>query len=486
LAREPSVGAAAGPAIVWYRRDLRVNDYAPLRAAAKAHGFVLPVFVLDDEGPGAWKAGAASQWWLHHSLERLAEGLRSRGADLLLRRGPRVGTILTLAREVDAAEVHTGIMPEPWEKADDAEVAAGLAAEGRRLVQHRTSLLHDPEAVRTQAGKPFTVFTPFARAFAKATHIPEPVLAPRRLRGAKLSTPDRLDAWRLLPAVPWDAAFSRRWEPGEAGAKRRAHSFMGKGLADYATGRNDIPSDGSSSMSPHLHWGEISPVQLWHGVAQAEQPHGTGAEAYRRELVWREFTAHVLWHHPETPDAPLRTEFKKFERRQDPGQLRAWQKGKTGVPIVDAGMRQLWSIGWMHNRVRMITASFLVKHLLLPWEEGEAWFWDTLVDADLANNAVNWQWVAGCGADAAPFFRIFNPVLQGRKFDPEGRYVRHWVPELAKLESRYIHEPWSAPAKALEAAGVKLGESYPHPEVDLSEGRARALAALRAATQKAA
>ncbi|WP_159013085.1 deoxyribodipyrimidine photo-lyase [Acidisoma sp. S159] len=486
MARQPSVSAASGPAIVWYRRDLRVNDHAPLRAAAKAHGFVLPVFVLDDEGPGGWKAGAASQWWLHHSLERLAEGLRARGADLLLRRGPRVSTILTLAREVDAAEVHTGIMPEPWEKADDAEVAAGLAAEGRRLVQHRTSLLHDPDAVRTQAGKPFTVFTPFARAFAKATHVPEPVLAPRRLKGAKLSTPDRLDAWRLLPAVPWDAAFSRRWEPGEAGAKRRAQAFMNDGLAGYATGRNDIPSDGSSSMSPHLHWGEISPVQLWHAVAQAPQPHGAGAEAYRRELVWREFTAHVLWHHPETPDAPLRAEFKKFERRHDPGQLRAWQKGKTGVPIVDAGMRQLWSIGWMHNRVRMITASFLVKHLLLPWEEGEAWFWDTLVDADLANNAVNWQWVAGCGADAAPFFRIFNPVLQGQKFDPEGTYVRHWVPELAKLESRYIHEPWSAPVKALEAAGVKLGETYPRPQVDLSEGRARALAALRAITRKAA
>jgi deoxyribodipyrimidine photo-lyase len=486
LARQPSVGAAAGPAIVWYRRDLRVSDHAPLRAAAKAHGFVLPVFVLDDEGPGGWKAGAAGQWWLHHSLERLAEGLRARGADLLLRRGPRVSTILTLAREVDAAEVHTGIMPEPWEKADDAEVAAGLAAEGRRLVQHRTSLLHDPDAVRTQAGKPFTVFTPFARAFAKATHIPEPLLAPRRLRGAKLSTPDRLDAWRLLPAVAWDAAFSRRWEPGEAGAKRRAHSFMSDALADYATGRNDIPSDGSSSISPHLHWGEISPVQLWHAVAQAPQTHGAGAEAYRRELVWREFAAHVLWHHPETPDTPLRTEFKRLERRQDPGQLRAWQKGKTGVPIVDAGMRQLWSIGWMHNRVRMITASFLVKHLLLPWEQGEAWFWDTLVDADLANNAVNWQWVAGCGADAAPFFRIFNPVLQGRKFDPEGHYVRHWVPELAKLESRYIHEPWSAPAKALEAAGIKLGESYPHPQVDLGEGRARALAALRAVARKAA
>ncbi len=194
-------------------------------------------------------------------------------------------------------------------------------------------------------------------------------------------------------------------------------------------------------MSPHLHWGEISPVQLWHAIAQAPQPHGAGAEAYRRELVWREFAAHVLWHHPEIPDTPLRTEFTKLERRHDPGQLRAWQKGKTGVPIVDAGMRQLWSIGWMHNRVRMITASFLVKHLLLPWEDGEAWFWDTLVDADLANNAVNWQWVAGCGADAAPFFRIFNPVLQGRKFDPEGLYVRHWVPELAGLESRYITSP---------------------------------------------
>jgi deoxyribodipyrimidine photo-lyase len=486
MAQRETMKKQADPApiaIVWYRRDLRVADQAALRAAAESGYRVLPVFILDGDSAGAWKAGGAARWWLHHSLERLAMSLRALGAELILQRGPAAETILALAREVGAVEVHTGIMPEPWEKAADDAVAAGLEAQGGRLIPHRTSLLHDPDSVLTQGGKPFTVFTPFANAFAKATHIPEPVPAPTKLRGAETSKSEQLKGWNLLPRIGWDAAFSKTWTPGEAGAVARAESFVAEALEDYETGRNAIPEAGSSSLSPHLHWGEISPAQLWHAVSEGS--HGRGPEAYRRELVWREFTAHVLWHHPETPDAPLKPQFKHFTRRRDPAQLRAWQKGLTGVPIVDAGMRQLWTIGWMHNRVRMITASFLVKHLLLAWEEGEAWFWDTLVDADLANNGVNWQWVAGCGADAAPFFRIFNPVLQGEKFDPEGRYVRRWVPELAKLEPRAIHAPWTASVETLQEAGVVLGKTYPKPLVDLAEGRARALAALRAIAGKA-
>jgi len=252
----------------------------------------------------------------------------------------------------------------------------------------------------------------------------------------------------------------------------------------YDVGRNEVAKPGSSSLSPHLHWGEISPWQVWAALEKAKA--GAGVTAFRRELVWREFTSHVLWHHPTLPDEALRPEFRDFPWRRDQAGLRAWQKGATGVPIVDAGMRQLWSIGWMHNRVRMITASFLIKHLLISWEEGEAWFWDTLVDGDLANNSANWQWVAGCGADPAPFFRIFNPVLQGKKFDPDGDYVRRWVPELARLGTKFIHDPWAAPPEALKAAGITIGKTYPAPLIDLDEGRARALSVLRKSVRKAA
>ncbi len=278
----------------------------------------------------------------------------------------------------------------------------------------------------------------------------------------------------MLPTRPdWASGLRDTWTPGEAGAMDRAVSFLGHGLARYPAGRDQPAGDGTSMLSPHLHFGEISAAQLWHMAHQ--RPAGPAREVFIRELLWREFCANLLWHNPDLPDVPLKPAFAAMPWRDDPAGLAAWRKGRTGVPIVDAGMRQLWQIGWMHNRVRMIVASFLIKHLMIPWQEGEAWFWDTLVCADLANNAGNWQWVAGCGADAAPYFRIFNPVLQARKFDAHGDYIRQWVPELAGLDPRYIHAPWEAPAGVLAKAGVTLGGNYPNLIVDLGEGRARAL-----------
>ena len=472
------------PVIVWFRRDLRIADQAALAAAVESTSPVIPVFVLDDDEAGAWKAGGAHRWWLHHSLGSLASGLRRAGSGLVLRRGNSAATVLALAREVGASAIHTGIMPEPWEKSADDAVATALKDGTCTFHRHPTALMHDPNAITTQAGKPFSVFTPFANAFGRAVHPSPPAPAPKHLPKASLPKSDALADWKLLPTIGWDSEFSGRWNPGEAGAADVLARFVAEAAEHYDIGRNEVAKEGSSSLSPHLHWGEISPWQVWAALEKAKP--GAGVTAFRRELIWREFTSHVLWHHPTLPDEPLRPEFQSFPWRQDAAGLRAWQKGMTGVPIVDAGMRQLWSIGWMHNRVRMITASFLIKHLLVSWAEGEAWFWDTLVDGDLANNSVNWQWVAGCGADPSPFFRIFNPVLQGKKFDPAGDYVRRWVPELASLDTRYIHDPWAAPRSALESAGITIGQTYPAPLIDLDEGRARALAVLRKATGRAA
>jgi deoxyribodipyrimidine photo-lyase len=456
------------PTIVWFRRDLRAGDQAALVAAAASKSPVIPVFILDDDKTGAWKPGGASRWWLHHSLESLSADLRRLGSGLVLRRGDSAATILGLAREVGAGAIHTGIMPESWEKAADDAVATGLNGTGCAFHRYQTALMHDPDAITTQAGKPFSVFTPFANAFGRAVHPAPPEAAPEHLPAAHLPKSDALADWRLLPKIGWDSGIAGHWTPGEAGAARMLARFVDEAAEHYDVGRNEVAQAGSSSLSPHLHWGEISPWQVWAALDRAKP--GAGVTAFRRELVWREFAAHVLWHHPTLPEEALRQEFRSFPWRRDQAGLRAWQKGATGVPIVDAGMRQLWSIGWMHNRVRMIAASFLIKHLLVSWQEGEAWFWDTLVDADLPSNSLNWQWVAGCGADPSPFFRIFNPVLQGKKFDPDGAYVRRWVPELRSMPDRFVHAPWEAPERPLDAAG------YPDPVVDHHAERDEALA----------
>ncbi len=448
----------AAPVVLWLRRELRLADNPALLAALDSGQPVLPVYVLDDTSPGPWRMGGASRWWLYHSLTRLAEDLAARGAALVLRRGRFEDVIPALAAATGATAIHAGLPTEPWARHALREVKAALSIP---LKVHLTTLLHRPDAIRTQAGGAFTVFTPFAKACLARGEIPEPEPAPARIR-AMTAPSDRLADWHLLPTTPdWTAGLRATWSPGEAGAMARFSDFTATGLHDYATGR-DIPGiDGTSRLSPWLSFGEISPRQAW----QAADP------KFRAELLWREFAAHLLWHHETIPESPLRPKFAAMPWRTDPAGLWAWQHGRTGIPIVDAGMRQLWDTGWMHNRVRMIVASFLVKHLLLPWQDGEAWFWDTLVDADLAANAASWQWVAGCGADASPYFRVFNPVLQGKKFDPAGTYVRRYLPELAALPDGLVHTPWEAPPFLRPSA-------YPAPIVDLAAGRTRALAAL--------
>ncbi|MCC6718882.1 MAG: deoxyribodipyrimidine photo-lyase [Acetobacteraceae bacterium] len=457
------------PVLLWLRRDLRLADQPALLAALATGRPVLPVFVLDTQSPGAWAPGGASRWWLHHSLAGLAADLAARGSRLVLRSGRFEDVIPQLAAETGAAEIHAGIPTEPWARAAYRRAITALGPV--RLHAHNTALLHHPDHLHSQAGTPYGVFTPFARALRAQLAVAMPTPAPARLPPAPAVASDQLADWHLLPHKPdWSGGLRAAWTPGEAGAQARLARFVADSLDQYRA-RRDLPgTDATSRLSPHLAWGELSPRQLWHAAAACEK--------FRDEVLWREFAAHLLWHHPSLPDAPLRPGFAAMPWRDDPAGLVAWQRGRTGIPIVDAGMRQLWQTGWMHNRVRMIVASFLVKHLLLPWQHGEAWFWDTLVDADLAQNAAAWQWVAGCGADAAPYFRVFNPVLQGRKFDPDGAYVRRFVPELAALPDSALDAPWLAPAPVLVAAGVTLGGTYPAPLIDLAAGRARALAAF--------
>ena len=475
------------PVILWFRNDLRLADHAALHAALETGRPVLPVFLLDDAAPGSsasWDApGAASRWWLHHSLTALAAALADAGAPLILRRGAAAATLAALARETGADAVFAGAAIEPRGRAREREVATSLASAAVALRRFRTGSMFPPDAIRTGAGTGFSVYTPFARAAYAAGGPPGPRPAPARIPAPAAPASDALADWALLPTGPdWAGGLRATWTPGEEGARARLARFLDTALPTYAATRDAAGQEGTSRLSPHLHFGEISMAQAWHAATGDT----VGAEKFRAELLWREFALHQLWHHPDLPTTPLRAQFAAMPWRDDPAALRAWQRGRTGIPLVDAGMRELWHTGWMHNRVRMVAASFLVKHLLLPWQAGEAWFWDTLVDADLAANAASWQWVAGCGADAAPYFRVFNPVLQGRKFDPDGDYVRRYVPELARLETAYLHAPWEAPAAALARAGIVLGRDYPAPIVDLAAGRARALAAHAALTASAA
>jgi deoxyribodipyrimidine photo-lyase len=475
------MGTATGaPVIWWVRQDLRLSDNAALSAALATGAPVLPLFVLDDAAAGAWAPGGASRWWLHGGLAALAADLAARGAPLVLRRGDSRRVIPALAEETGARAVFAGRMYEPWARLRDKEVAAALAERGVGIEGFRTALLFEPWEITTTTGGPYGVYTPFSRACFAAPAPPQPTPPPARIPApAAVPASDRLDDWSLRPSRPdWAGGLRETWQPGESAAAARLERFLARALSRYDAERNRPDIEGTSGLSPHLHWGEISPGAVWHAALAAGAARGAAVETFLKELIWREFSHHLLWHRPEMPEEPLKPAFAAFPWRNDPAALKAWQRGRTGYPIVDAGMRQLWQTGWMHNRVRMIAASFLVKHLLIPWQEGEAWFWDTLVDADLAANSASWQWVAGCGADAAPYFRIFNPVLQGAKFDPDGLYVRRWVPELARLPADVIHRPWEASPLALAEAGVTLGRTYPWPIVEHAAARARALAAL--------
>jgi deoxyribodipyrimidine photo-lyase len=470
------------PALLWFRQDLRLADNPALHAVADRP--VLPVHVLDDEAAGRWAPGGAARWWLHHSLAALGRDLATRGAPLLLARGRAEIVIPALAEAIGATEVYAGRLYQPWARERDRRIAEALQAAGRRLRLCTSSVLREPARVTSGSGKPYAVYTPFAKAIAAMGEPDPPLPAPARLRPVAAPPPgESLASLGLYPVSgepDWAAEFPTLWTPGEAGAQARLTRFVAGPVAGYAAQRNDPGVEGTSGLSPHLHWGEISPRQVWHAVRRAQPGDLSASWPFLSEILWREFSYHLLWHRPDMPERELRDRFAGFPWQPDPGLLRAWQRGLTGYPIVDAGMRQLWRLGWMHNRVRMIAASLLVKHLLQPWQAGAAWFWDTLVDADLASNSASWQWVAGSGSDAAPYFRVFNPVLQGEKFDPAGRYVRRFVPQLARLPDKWIHRPWEAPEAVLRGAGIVLGRDYPHPIIDHAEGRKRALAAFAA------
>lgn len=473
---------AIPPVIHWFRKDLRLTDNPAFSSAAESGHPVLAVYILEDGNSDPWAPGGASRWWLHHSLKALDQSLKALGNRLILRRGQPQEVLRELVIETGASAVYCTSLTEPHAIKTDSQLVDILNELGAGFRVFDGNLIFPPGSVTTKNGEPYKVFTPFYRACLKKFPPPAPLPAPKQVPCMKQPIrSDSLKQWNLLPEKPdWSTGWLDMWTPGEQGALLRLDSFLGRSATGYESSRDRPDISGTSRLSPHFHFGEISPRICWNcSLANVKPESQDGLKSFFRQIVWREFSHHLLYHWPTFPEKPFRPEFRRFAWARDEEALRSWQRGLTGYPIVDAGMRELWATGWMHNRVRMIVASFLVKHLLIPWQDGAKWFWDTLVDADLANNSVSWQWVAGCGVDAAPFFRIFNPVLQGRKFDPDGAYVRRWVPELTNLPDKHIHQPWSAPKHILKDSRISLGNTYPFAIVDHMAARDRALAVLK-------
>jgi len=466
--------------LVWFRRDLRTSDNPALRAAAAA-GPILPVYILDDFSPGAWPMGSASRAWLHRSLQSLDQSLNG---GLRYFTGDAAEVIAGLVEALPIRAVYWNRCYEPWRSRRDTQIKAALVAAGIEAESFNASLLWEPWQVLKPDGDPYRVFTPFYRKGCLSREAPrEPLAPPDELPISGITTAGNqlLDGLDLLPRENWHCELTERWQIGEPAAQRRLEEFCATALANYRDGRDYPALEATSRLSPNLCFGEISPHQAWHRAAQAAMHDGgEGAGHFQRELGWREFSYHLLYHFPELPEKNFNRRFDAFDWRDNPPGLEAWQRGLTGFPIVDAGMRELWQTGYMHNRVRMVAASFLIKNLGIHWRAGEAWFWDCLVDADLANNSASWQWVAGSGADAAPYFRIFNPLLQSEKFNPAGEYLARYCPELAGLPAKLRHRPWKAPADALRQAGIELGVDYPLPILDLKTTRERALERFKA------
>ncbi|MDE3176346.1 MAG: deoxyribodipyrimidine photo-lyase [Pseudomonadota bacterium] len=462
------------PAIVWLRDDLRLDDQPAIRAAAAVPALFVHIL---DERP-VRPLGGAGRWWLGKSLTAFAASLARIGGRLDVVAGDPETVLPALARRAGADAVYWTRRYGGAEIEKETRLAAELRRQGVKAQSFNGQLLRDPEQVKTEAGAPFKVFTPFWRRCRELGPFGAPLPAPRKLTAAPW--PDDAPARLALPTEPDGSALAQSWTPGEAGAQARLSRFLDQALADYAEARDTLAGETTSRLSPHLRFGEISPrrvVAATEAAAQSAHAH-RGADKFLAELGWREFSHTLLLGQPDLARENWNPRFDAFPWRDDPTAFEAWRHGRTGYPVVDAGMRELSATGYMHNRVRLIAGSFLAKHLGLDWRAGEAWFWDRLCDADEASNPANWQWVAGCGADAAPYFRVFNPILQGGKFDAAGAYVRRWVPELARLDARYIHAPWTAPAAALAEAGVRLGRDYPAPIVDHAQARARALAAF--------
>jgi len=480
-------------AIVWFRQDLRLADNPALANALAQHKRIIPVYIHAPAESHNWAHGAASNWWLHHSLLSLDTSLRQLGSRLVMLRGDNSHALLNkLIDETGATQIYWNRLYEPAHIERDKNIKQDLRERGLEVSSFNSSLLNEPWQMTKADGTPYHVFTPYWKACVKAGlptgehECPDALpTVDKKIKSVKL------EALELLPRIHWDAAFAKAWQPGERGAHAQLENFLTDAAADYKIGRDHPDTDGTSMLSPHLHFGEISPRQIVDETSRYTSEHTraglvANTEVFIREIGWREFACHLLYHYPQTVDKPLHTRFEKFRWEKNYHRnLRAWQQGRTGIPFVDAGMRQLWHTGWMHNRVRMIVASLLTKNMLIPWQEGSKWFWDTLVDADLASNTLGWQWVAGCGADAAPYFRIFNPVTQSQKFDPGGIYIRRWIPEIASLPDKYLHQPWTAPADVLSECGIKLGTHYPKPVVDLKTTRERALERFKATKNQA-
>ncbi|MBP2549528.1 deoxyribodipyrimidine photo-lyase [Neorhizobium galegae] len=473
------------PILVWFRKDLRLDDNGALLSAVATGRPIVCVYVREPEHEAVGPLGAAQRWWLHHALQELHKALQAHGNRLVLKTGKARDVLLALADETGAKAVYLNRLYERDEI--DAEILKALHEDGLEVKRFKGQLLHDPHTMRTGSGGPYRVYTPFWKALEADGEPREPADAPETLPApARFPSSEELADWHLLPTRPnWAKEFETLWTPGEAGALEKLEKFIERPIHSYKADR-DLPglTGSTSHLSAHLAFGEISPARIWHATRGLHS--SDHVIHFRKELVWREFCHHLLAAFPKLRTDNWNDRFDAFPWTENDKAFEAWTKGMTGYPIVDAGMRELWRHGYMHNRVRMITASFLIKDLMIDWRRGEAWFRDTLVDADVASNAANWQWVAGSGADASPFFRVFNPILQGEKFDAEGDYIKRFVPELSRLPKKYIHRPFEAPVEVLQKAGVTLGETYPKPVVNHFEARDRALSAYAEVTGKSA